>query len=101
MPLLDNVARQSGSKKQTPKSEEYHQPGDVDIIYAKNGQIEDGKNQKRQNYHDKKKENVQNTTEIDGDADNEDSTQQQQKITTFFIKEIHRKILKMHEKEEG
>ena len=40
--------KETDPKVRINNKEEYHQPGDVDIIYAKNGQIEDGKNQKRQ-----------------------------------------------------
>ena len=70
-------------KKRINNKEEYHQPGDVEVIYAKNGQIDDEKKNKRLNINENNEPNVQRNN-------SENEVDKQRKITGYLISEIRR-----------
>ena len=72
-------------KKRINNKEEYHQPGDVDVIYAKNGLIEEDRKQKRQNTKDNRKPNSEEKIK---DKSIEKSDENQKTITGYFTKKI-------------
>ena len=72
--------------KRINNKEEYHQPGDVDVIFAKNGLIEDNRKQKRQN----DKHNVKpNSEERIKDKSIEKNDENQKTITGYFTKQTN------------
>ena len=78
--------RNTDPQKRINNKEEYHQPGDIEISYAKNDNLTKNIDKKQKSQTDEQKQN--DNTEIDDE--NEDCSQK--RITEYFISKIRQEV---------